>query len=527
MMATCGERAASPGHRRHTSRLFGAKQPRRADSADAEAPSDANGRHETETMNAHASRESPASVFLWRRLRGVPRVFGCEMDPTGSAAAAVPAHDTADALGDLLLHLEDVRGCFSGSLIDYRTPCTASEDTMCQIVASIPLWNEFLCWLELELRELPGEGRQLGLVQVRNVCHMRPTQSQMRQAATLLYWLLNTHRCVASVQIPNNTVDPEMASLCGVVLCSVLQISCPDATFPNTVSALLLASATLTVLDFNAPLVATTPNRLLLNALKVNSVLRDLTLSYTAIIEDPGSFLDFLSSTVVLKRLKVVGCPYGNSRDAMKWIFQGMLKNKTVSTLEAHELRFLRYLHSDISENYALCSVDVDLEFVCLPWQAHWLTVVRDTARRNSGYVTRAAQFLNGRRCDTPCAAALDRVYRHPALAAELSKVLSISEAEAVVAVRQRFRSIEGLHEFMRLAGVVKARVMCQPRDDGLAQLDALDQHCWDSRETLPAARRRGVAQPVVYECDVAAFDCQTVKVWKTHQMRSLLGTLK
>ncbi|KAH8023731.1 hypothetical protein HPB51_015529 [Rhipicephalus microplus] len=77
------------------------------------------------------------------------------------------------------------------------------------------------------------------------------------------------------------------------------------------------------------------------------------------------------------------------------------------------------------------------------------------------------------------CAAALDRVYRYPALVAELSKLLSISETDAVVAVRQRYRSIEGMHEFMRLAGVVKARVTCQPGDDGRPQLDALDEHCW------------------------------------------------
>ncbi|KAH6943562.1 hypothetical protein HPB50_024335 [Hyalomma asiaticum] len=80
---------------------------------------------------------------------------------------------------------------------------------------------------------------------------------------------------------------------------------------------------------------------------------------------------------------------------------------------------------------------------------------------------------------DRPCAAALDRVYRHPALLAELSEVLSIPEAETVAALRQCFQSIEGLHEFMRLAGVVKERVKCLPRDDGSTQLDALNGQCW------------------------------------------------
>ncbi|KAH8023850.1 hypothetical protein HPB51_018831 [Rhipicephalus microplus] len=97
--------------------------------------------------------------------------------------------------------------------------------------------------------------------------------------------------------------------------------------------------------------------------------------------------------------------------------------------------------------------------------KSHRHSLARSSAERVSSY--------------TSCAAALDRVYRYPALVAELSKVLSISETDAVVAVRQRYRSIEGMHEFMRLAGVVKARVTCQPGDDGRPQLDALDEHCW------------------------------------------------
>ncbi|XP_075737372.1 uncharacterized protein LOC142776942 [Rhipicephalus microplus] len=113
-----------------------------------------------------------------------------------------------------------------------------------------------------------------------------------------------------------------------------------------------------------------------------------------------------------------------------------------------------------------------------MQWAADY-NLLCDTARRNLGYVARAAQFLKQARCDTPCAAALDRVHRHPALVAELSKVLFVSETDAVVAVRQRFRSIEGMHKFMRLAGVVKEYVACKPRDDDHTQLDALDEHCW------------------------------------------------
>ncbi|KAH7944350.1 hypothetical protein HPB52_018585 [Rhipicephalus sanguineus] len=520
---------------------------RRGGSSGHERP--ANGRRETETTDVR------------------------EMDPTVSAAAAAPGHDGAGELGNLLVHLEGTRGYFSGSLIDYRMPCTASQDTRCQIVVSIPLWNEFLCWLELELRELSEVGSQLGLVHVRNICHMRPTHHQMRQAATLLYWLLKTHRCVSSVQIPNKTEDPEMANLCSVVLCNVLngndsvkslalEISSPvqrerfcevllsmkclgelhcavfslDETFPKTISALLRASATLTVLDFNAPLAGNV--RLLLKALRANSTLRDLTLSSCAIWEEPELFVAFLSETVALKHLRVVGSPDLDCDNALEWIFEGMLKNETVSSLEMHEpvlnaenvkLGSRMLAQSKVLRSFSLLgclfmggeeeygdpacwleaiSENDTLQYMTLSmgmwtrecWEQFFrllsrhgslkmVTIVADEyERRHLPNIARKLEeigcgekvsFVASCSDDRPCAAALDRVYRHPALVAELSRVLSISEADAVVAVRQGFRSIEGMHEFMRLAGVVKVRVTCQPREDGRAQLDALNEYCW------------------------------------------------
>ncbi|KAL3215149.1 hypothetical protein MRX96_051351 [Rhipicephalus microplus] len=118
----------------------------------------------------------------------------------------------------------------------------------------------------------------------------------------------------------------------------------------------------------------------------------------------------------------------------------------------------------------------VDLEL------AYFETPFMISPRRSSSCPTATAVTPTLRHLcidDALCAAALDRVYRHAALVAELSKVLAISEADAAVAVRQGYRSIEGMHEFMRLAGVVKARVTCYPRDVGRPQLDALDEHCW------------------------------------------------
>ncbi|KAL1476114.1 hypothetical protein MTO96_036759 [Rhipicephalus appendiculatus] len=133
----------------------------------------------------------------------------------------------------------------------------------------------------------------------------------------------------------------------------------------------------------------------------------------------------------------------------------------------------------DISNNYSLCSFSLfadertmkELRFDWLAWYK--------TSWRNSGIVARAARFVQGTMCDRHCAAGLDRVYRHPALLAELAEVLSIDEAEARERVREGFRSIEGLHDFMLLAGVVKEEVKFLPSEDGSTQLDALNGDCW------------------------------------------------
>ncbi|KAL3196812.1 hypothetical protein MRX96_045083 [Rhipicephalus microplus] len=323
------------------------------------------------------------------------------MDTPAGAAAAAPAHDE---IGDLLVHLEGARGRFSRTPIDYSLPCTASDNSRCQIVASIPLWNEFLCWLELELRELSGG--KLALVHVRKICCPRPTQSEVRQAAAILYVLLQTHRCVTSVQIPNYsddsevvllwntypcrdgsviaelcspvlcTDDSEIANLCSAVLCNVLyenhavksvtlkvpsrslqmerfcyvllsmkglqelhcEVSSWDKVFSTTISALLRDSATLTVFDVIPPRIENAHSGLVVRALRANSTLRDLTLSYSDVAVEPQLFVAFMSSTVTLKHLKVVESCCAVQYDELSRIFQRMLKNAIVSSLEVLEL---------------------------------------------------------------------------------------------------------------------------------------------------------------------------------------------
>ncbi|XP_070380012.1 uncharacterized protein [Dermacentor albipictus] len=154
-----------------------------------------------------------------------------------------------------------------------------------------------------------------------------------------------------------------------------------------------------------------------------------------------------------------------------------------------HLEAFVSRLSDGISRNYSLIRVEFP------GYMNNDSFVIWDTARRNSRLVSSASRFLAGANADKATATALERVLRHRALLEELAEVQSIGEDEAAAALRDEVRSFEGLHDFMRLAGVVKERVTCHRREDGRTQLDDLDEYCW------VAIRRCLALGDVVDEC--------------------------
>ncbi|XP_075535424.1 uncharacterized protein LOC142571010 [Dermacentor variabilis] len=147
----------------------------------------------------------------------------------------------------------------------------------------------------------------------------------------------------------------------------------------------------------------------------------------------------------------------------------------TVTLAESGAL--VRRLSLGIATNYTLLSLSLDSP-VDREAAKHLFTVC-DVARRNSGLVALAAQFVTGARPGSVCAQALERVSNHPALLELLSESTSMSTEEAAATIRSRLRSIEGLQQFMRLAGVVKERVTCSAHEDGRMHLADLNEHCW------------------------------------------------
>ncbi|XP_077489437.1 uncharacterized protein LOC144100336 [Amblyomma americanum] len=136
---------------------------------------------------------------------------------------------------------------------------------------------------------------------------------------------------------------------------------------------------------------------------------------------------------------------------------------------------FVQRLSANIDANYTITGVVLRAG---VRSTKDWFSVL-NAVRRNSDLVTGATLFATATLCDKFNAIALEVVSQHPALVREFAEVLSTSEAEGSSMIRNALLVIQGIHDFMRVAGVVKERVMCQPRADGSMQLDELDSDSW------------------------------------------------
>ncbi|XP_070379555.1 uncharacterized protein [Dermacentor albipictus] len=240
----------------------------------------------------------------------------------------------------------------------------------------------------------------------------------------------------------------------------------------------------------------------------------------TAILNIDASYYDgalasalghYIGSTTALRvlKLKVYAYQVAQRADNLHWtpIFEGLLKNGSIKVLDLQPLcvgnadaemladavkssrsirrfsfraagsatLFLRQFSVDIEKNYVLLDFMIP---VCM--EETWFRV-QEVTRRNQSLVALASYFRPGFNCDKRLAAALERVVHHPALVAEVAELTAVSEAEASDAMRAAVRTFEGLHDFMRITGVVRERVTCHPRDDGSTQLDDLNDYCWRS----------------------------------------------
>lgn len=89
--------------------------------------------------------------------------------------------------------------------------CTATKDNTCQIVQHLPVWNEFLCKARLQLQETLGKHGQLSLSACQGIRMYRASRDEFEQGAALVYWLLESHGCVAVIDIHCNIWNAHQA----------------------------------------------------------------------------------------------------------------------------------------------------------------------------------------------------------------------------------------------------------------------------------------------------------------------------
>ncbi|KAH7943010.1 hypothetical protein HPB52_003993 [Rhipicephalus sanguineus] len=221
---------------------------------------------------------------------------------------------------------------FSGSVINYRIPCTSSEGRLCNIFADLPLWNEFFCQVGLELREVaPG---QLSLVEMRHA-GVQPNILEQQEAATLLCNLLSHHRCIVTVHLHDHVFKCHHQLICDALrnspslrklkLCRLNMTTQASQSF----AAVLQHLNQLQELDFS-----------------------DVAFNRTS----PEGISEFLARTRSLTNLTMTDQRI-EGKDAVA-VLQGLRQNVTISTLSLHAnlLSMVSSRCGDIFADYLRCN---------------------------------------------------------------------------------------------------------------------------------------------------------------------------
>ncbi|KAK8766703.1 hypothetical protein V5799_006521 [Amblyomma americanum] len=218
----------------------------------------------------------------------------------------------------------------------------------------------------------------------------------------------------------------------------------------------------------------------------------------------------YLQETRTLRRLELVGHGYVERDDqAEVTLVQALKANKSIRSLDLTDLSFcteaLELLARVVRRSQSLC------EFVFFPAQSepaqfflaclapgfstnHALVRldlpgnadmsferfhVADVVRRNAMLVARAARFVTGASKERYCAEAFEPVAKSSALVDMVRRLGSLpNDSDAESMVRETWRGLEEMNDFMRAAGVVRNSVVCWKRGDRRLQLDDLNSDC-------------------------------------------------
>ncbi|KAH7946205.1 hypothetical protein HPB49_021436 [Dermacentor silvarum] len=277
--------------------------------------------------------------------------------------------ERVDASVLLLSRLKNARSRSRGVVIDHLMPCTAAEHQTCHIAGQLATCNELLFPARLELRDLSSDHGQLCLASFAEPeLHLPdPVEFQLHQAATLVYWLLKTHRCVGSLDLTTSTLANRWELLLAALesnsslrtlkidvsefvvqnelfvaiasLKHLEELECSSFTeclqeLPATLSLFLRNTRSLTVLKIPGLRMKDEGARKLMTALKSNVSIRELSL-HGSIVCQAGrrAFAEYLKATGTLTTLTIVA-EMGKSRGCFTRIIEGLIANRTVSNVE-------------------------------------------------------------------------------------------------------------------------------------------------------------------------------------------------
>lgn len=254
---------------------------------------------------------------------------------------------------------------FEGADNDHLLPCTACEGETCQIVTKLMTWNRLLRGSPFEIQEDAEESDQLCLTYVR-FATLAPGKLRHWDApkySKTLAWLLATHRCIGSVNLPHllddntrqsllravwqnkciktlrlpsvklSAVDDICAALPSLTNIHTLHFSTSDATldcFVAPLSVLLQTSSSLKCLRLSGSFTNGEMINTLFAALLKKPSLEELDFAVLSDHDDayPQALKQYLSSTTALKEVAV-----SMTRSVMKVLLEGVLENRSIQQL--------------------------------------------------------------------------------------------------------------------------------------------------------------------------------------------------
>ncbi|KAH7968475.1 hypothetical protein HPB52_008553 [Rhipicephalus sanguineus] len=287
-------------------------------------------------------------------------------------------------------NLGGATGCFTGAVVDYRSPCSAKPGKPCQILRQVDAWNELLFPAKIQLREIPGTLGKLALVNVDCAgLYTGVPEDVLLQNVRYVHGSTSPR---TTILVPDETEDDLRLVLNPRRFMGGVAIS-EKSRRVKLLVPLVKTAPFLAVLSLEGISLEEEATKNLMAGLTENGVLRDLTLGTWVIPE----------------------------------------------TCRKELAQYLMLTPSLISFSYTSDSVKIEIAVI-------------EAILCNKGI----SKLLE-----------------------DLAELVNISVAEIGRVAHRHLQRTASLHDFMRITGVVKERVVCRARDDGRMQLEDLSDDCW------------------------------------------------